>query len=297
LRYRPFGRSGQAISAVTLALEESVVRLPEQADLISAALNQGINAYEARHDQMESLKAIAQALAGVDRKLVIVGLRIVAGQRLITRQSLIDVLQTALKLSGLGWIDYLLIEDPAPGELTEDCLQVLEAARSARRLRLAGVGGNSPTVDQLIGSGRIQLLALSYNLRSGWLERNRINLATAAELIILGHDYYPRVVQRAGVIVEEVEPVKKSGLFGLSLGKPKSMGLERTGPYAFLERVNGWTAHEVCLNFALTEPALASVRVTAADEEVLEGLAASVERELPSGLTAQIELARVAELS
>ena len=64
------------------------------------------------------------------------------------------------------------------------------------------------------------------------------------------------------------------------------------GTYAFLENTPGWKADEICLAYALTEPCLASVQVRPSSLVELERLAAVVERDMPPGLAAQIEMAR-----
>ena len=64
--------------------------------------------------------------------------------------------------------------------------------------------------------------------------------------------------------------------------------------YDFLHATPGWTAEQLTLAYALTEPALASVVVETADRRNLEVVAAAVERELPSAAAAQIEIARIA---
>lgn len=78
MRYRSFGRSGQAISTLILALEDDRLRPTEMVDLVLAGLENGINAYEARADNPPAMHAIGQAVAALDRKMVIIGLRVPA---------------------------------------------------------------------------------------------------------------------------------------------------------------------------------------------------------------------------
>ena len=52
----------------------------------------------------------------------------------------------------------------------------------------------------------------------------------------------------------------------------------------------------MCLSYALNEPSVSAARVFALDLETLKGLVEVTERELPNGLSAQIELARVSDL-
>nr|QQZ51465.1 hypothetical protein JKL49_10895 [Phenylobacterium glaciei] len=68
--------------------------------------------------------------------------------------------------------------------------------------------------------------------------------------------------------------------------------LAGAGTYAFLHHTHGWTAEEVCLAYALTEPAFASVQVEQFRAESIERLALITDKDLPTGVAAQIEMAR-----
>jgi len=301
LRYRSFGRSGQAISALSLALDDDHLRPAEMVNLVAGAMDHGINAFEARCDNIPAIHAIGQAVAGLDRKLVIVGLRIPPAsrgkERNLSRDAIIKILQDALRQTGLRWIDYLLVEDPEPDEISPSFHMTVEAARQAKRLRYAGVAGDADSIDALLEAGRIHIYSARFNLRSGWQTRNRLKVAMHSGVISLGYDYHPRVVKESGVLRDEMaEAPRRAGILGWAT-RPRIVDVERTGPYAFLDQIRGWTADQVCLAYALTEPALASVRIDAADIGAITHLADIVEREMPNGLPAQIELARVADLS
>ena len=64
--------------------------------------------------------------------------------------------------------------------------------------------------------------------------------------------------------------------------------------YAFLDHTYSWTGQQITLAYALTEPGLASVMVQPETPALLESLSEAVERELPAGVAAQIEIARFA---
>jgi hypothetical protein len=71
--------------------------------------------------------------------------------------------------------------------------------------------------------------------------------------------------------------------------------LAGAGTYAFLNRTRNWTPEEICLAHALTEPSLASVQVSAERVDRIEALAAIPDKELPPGVSAQIEMARFSD--
>ena len=68
--------------------------------------------------------------------------------------------------------------------------------------------------------------------------------------------------------------------------------LAGAGTYRFLDTTPGWTAEQLCLGYALTEPSLATVQVEVEDPEHLASLAEITERDLPAAVAAQIEMAR-----
>jgi hypothetical protein len=62
--------------------------------------------------------------------------------------------------------------------------------------------------------------------------------------------------------------------------------------YEFMKRTPGWTAEQICLAYSLTEPSIATMQTTTTDLALLAELTEAVERDLPSWLPAQIEMAR-----
>ena len=77
-----------------------------------------------------------------------------------------------------------------------------------------------------------------------------------------------------------------------SLWRRRTDPLDDVGGYEFLHNTRGWSGEEICLGYALTEPSLATVQVITTKRDKLEALAAVVERDLPTGCAAQIEMAR-----
>ncbi|MFT6427826.1 MAG: aryl-alcohol dehydrogenase-like predicted oxidoreductase, partial [Brevundimonas sp.] len=63
--------------------------------------------------------------------------------------------------------------------------------------------------------------------------------------------------------------------------------------FGFLYRTHNWTAEAICLSYVLTDPSVSSVIVNPTDTDRLATLAAAPERDMPPGLAAQIEMARV----
>jgi hypothetical protein len=90
-------------------------------------------------------------------------------------------------------------------------------------------------------------------------------------------------------LIETAEAKVKPGWFK----RPKP--LAGAGTYAFLATTHGWTAEQICLSYTLTEPAVATVQMPIASRKHLATLAAVTDKDLPSAVSAQIEMARFSE--
>jgi aryl-alcohol dehydrogenase-like predicted oxidoreductase len=294
MRYRPFGLDGRSISALTLAVDEEPRRPAERLNLTFAALEHGINAFELRGARlMESAAGLGSALAAVPREAVVVSLRLPPdprhGSRPFSAEWVIHAVERTIHASGLEQLDLLILDAPTREALDTEARDAAESARQAGRVRMIGVAGHTAALDDALRWRDLDVLVAPYNLRSGWPERNRLAAAGARGLVVLGAGAYPPLPTdtpgEAGG-----EPPKR-GLFGV---KRRPAPLEKADGYAFLTRTRGWTPAELCLAYALTEPGLASVIVQTHDPKQLAGLAATPERDLPSGVPAQIEMARFA---
>ena len=81
MRYRPFGQTGQAVSALTLSLgQRDIARGPAAGrELVYGALEAGINSYSLETADPVLAEVLGQALQHVDRKLVQISLTLGAG--------------------------------------------------------------------------------------------------------------------------------------------------------------------------------------------------------------------------
>ncbi len=123
------------------------------------------------------------------------------------------------------------------------------------------------------------------NMLSGWRDRRRIKAAGERNMSIIGYDFYPQAML---AVAEAAKP--KRGL--LSWGKK---GSAEPRPYSFLHTTTDWSAEEICLAYVLTEPALATVQVAPLDIDHIQALAQVPDRDLPAGISAQIEMSRFGE--
>ncbi|MDO1558193.1 aldo/keto reductase [Brevundimonas sp. 2R-24] len=299
MRYRPLGRSGSAISAVTLTLDERLtLRGPEAGrDLVYAALEQGVNAFHMASPDPVVAELLGQALSSVDRRLVVVSCALGEvrergkAMRDFSAPALTGCIDRVLAVSGLGQLDMAVLNDPSEVELAQTTLEALKAQRAAGRVAMLGVMGESPAMDAYVSTGAFDVLFTPLHVNSSWRIKHRMRMALERDMAVLAYGWYP----------EELRPVKKGapaaptkrGLFGLGAKAQPVEPEQDFGPFAFLHRTNGWSAEDLCLAYALTEPAVSSALATADDAARIEAMAAVPEREIPPAVPAQIEMARV----
>ena len=301
MRYRPFGAAGTSISTVTLSLGmDAISRGPDAAaELIYAALEAGINSYRLENSDPVLAEVVGQALASVDRKLLVVSLtlgrrdgRHSEAGRDFSAESMTHAIDRALHVSGLGWIDLALLERPGELELQTSSLNALKALRATGRLRYLGVFGDDEVMDAYVSTGAFDVLATPSNVNSPWRIRTRIRAAQEQDMAILAYDYYPEALSSLKKAETLHQP--KRGFFGLGGGgRKKDDPLAGAGTFAFLHQTPHWDAESICLAHVMNDPAIASVLIQARDIPRLEALAAIPDRDMPPGLSAQIEMARV----
>ena len=304
MRYRPFGASGGAVSSLTLSLgPDALGRGIEAAnDLIYGALEAGINSYRLETADPVLAEVVGQALANVERKLLHVSLQLGTGDgrkgsaRDFSAEGLTGAIDRCLHVSGLGWFDLALLEEPGEHELAQESLSALKALRATERVRYLGVAGDGEVMDAYVSTGAFDVLATPFHVNVDWRVRSRMRAAREQDMVILAYDYFPEALNTEKKAATVHQPVKK-GLFGFGSAKPdrpKDDPLAGAGTFAFLHRTPNWTAEAICLAHAMTDPTVASVLVRAETHERLAILAAVPERDMPPGLSAQIEMARVA---
>lgn len=285
MRYRPFGSAGVAVSAITLRLEdEPRLRGADWRKLIFAALESGINSFEIDGVSSALIEGAAEAFSTVERRLLFIGWRLRGSlDRALKAQAVHDMIDQALDRTGLGHLDLATLDDPDANAFPAETLEQLKALRGARLIRLLSVAGAGDKFDAYVASGQFEAMTTPFNLASGWVERNRVRSAVGREMAVIGLDYWPETLREAH---------RASFLPKPSLWRRKTDPLADVGGYDFLRNTPGWNAQQICLAYALTEPSLASVQVTANSPAEIEALAAITERDLPTGCAAQIEMAR-----
>jgi len=275
MRYRSFGDRSATMSALTLRLDDSRQKgsANDWRDFVFAALEAGVNSFEIGCPSPRMLNGVAEAFAAVERRLFLVTWRTsLSGGALEIRHRVRDLTQSL----GLEQLDLLILDLDAPLQ-DPDLMSDLRQTRAARWLAVAGPAG---ILDESIIGGQFDGLALPLDPQGSWNERNRIRAAGARGMGVIALE----VSLEFGV---STETGAKPGLLRRLTGR----GAQPPQP-AFRVDVPGWTEQQVAISHALTDPCISSVVVQTNCIPTLEGLAWSVERDLPAGAQAQIEMAR-----
>jgi aryl-alcohol dehydrogenase-like predicted oxidoreductase len=283
LRYRPFGATGIAVSALTLRLADSSrLRASDWRALVFTALENGVNSFQIDGDAPEMLQGAREAFASVERRLLFLTWRVRQDPNQLGQQTLDSLRRWAYEGLGLDYLDLVLINDPQSPSLPMSFEAGLQTLWSARALGGLGIASRGDIHPGLLANGLVTAVSSPYNLSSGWAERHRIRQASQNNFAVIGEDFWPQALRElAGQAPRRP-----------SFWQRRTDPLADVGGYEFLSKTPGWSGEDICLGYALTEPSLATVRITADTRQEVERLAEVVERDLPTGVCAQIEMAR-----
>lgn len=288
MRYRPLGGQGTVVSSVSLRLRSDELTPSEAVARIHAAVEHGVNTFDVPGDDPELLLAVGEALASIDRDLLVLVIRI-GGGRDFSAKVLQGQIVDSLRRMRVSRLDAVVLDDPAGDELSAEALEMLRAARASGRVRMLGVAGVDEAIDAYISNGAFDLLVLPFNLTTGWRERRRLLEASKRDMAVIGYDPWPQAFRG-----KRAAPAKGS-LLSRAFRREPADPLAGAGTYAFLDTTPNWTSEQICLAYALTDLKIATVQIEPESEEHLADLTAVADREMPSGLSAQVEMARFAE--
>ena len=297
MRYRPFGASGKAVSAISLLLREAPNMSTPAAwrTLVFTAMECGINSFEVTAGSEVLALGVGEALGAVERRLIFLGWRLRgAPAGVITARDIADSVRTALQKTRAGYLDVLMMDDAAIETLTPDAHHYLGELKSSGVCLQIGVAGEGPAIERCIASPVFDVLVTSFNLVSDWQARRRIREASEANMTLIGCDPFPTGLHATPAIRAEAERPMRRGLLGGRRVDPLQASV---GAYGFLEDTPGWTQEELCLAYALTEPAFASIQLEAWRAKSIEQMATVPDRDLPTGVAAQIEMARFGQIA
>lgn len=283
MRYRPFGASGMAVSALTLRLADSSrLRANDWRALVFTALENGINSFQIEGDSPDMLKGAGEAFSSIERHLLFLTWRVRGDAAALGQQTVDTMLTAAFDGLGLDYLDMVLVNDPLAPILPPAFDAALRKLHENDAIKGLGIASRGDIDPRLMNDEMVTAISSPFNLSSGWAERHRIRHAVNHDFAVIGEDFWPQALREGG----EIAPPKPS------LWRRRSDPLADVGGYEFLHSTMGWSGEEICLGYALTEPSLSTVRITADTRADVERLADVVERDMPNGVCAQIEMAR-----
>jgi aryl-alcohol dehydrogenase-like predicted oxidoreductase len=282
MRYRPFNRAGLATSAITLTLDTSPISPAKRMDLVFAALEAGINSFELDGPCPDWHAVLSAAIEAAGRNVLVLTLRVPSSKDAGAMGALRAQVGGCLQEIGAARFDVVLFDDDgasSPADVAE-----LQALRAEGLAGMVGVtcGRGGPSLDMM--NAGYDVLASPFGLQADAGMRKRLRTVVERNITLIGYDFY----DIGGPPASAAGAPKGLG----RLFKRAPVAAVDTDAYEFLRRTPSWTAEEIALAYALTEPSLATIRVQTTDLATLDGLARAVERELPAGAAAQIEMAR-----
>jgi aryl-alcohol dehydrogenase-like predicted oxidoreductase len=278
MRYRPFGRTGIAVSALSLALDGEADRR-KAADwlaIIHSALEHGVNAFEIARPSPALLSGLAEGTAAVRRALLFVALR---ADPNMNGRKLDGWVSEVIAASGLGEIDLFTIDAGSPE--FEEALVAGLRLKDLNLVRRLGVAGSGEQLLDHVDDPLFDALVMPFGFTSGWRDRNLVRTALERQMGVMSYDPYPEALNET---IKEEKKQAKPGWF------KRAEPLATAGSHAFLHATPGWTAEQICMAHALTEPAITTVQMPVKGVDHLAGLAEVPERNLPAQISAQIEM-------
>jgi aryl-alcohol dehydrogenase-like predicted oxidoreductase len=278
MRYRPFGRTGIAVSALSLVLDGEGGRrkASDWLAIIHGALEHGVNAFEITRPSPVLLSGLSDGIAAVRRALLFVSLRVDPNMR---GRQIDGWVSEVIAAGGLGEIDLLTIDADSPE--FEEALVAGLRLKDLNLVRRLGIAGSGEQLLDHVEDPLFDALVMPFGFTSGWRDRNLVRTALERQMGVMSYDPYPESLNE---VVKDEKKQAKTGWF------KRVEPLATSGSHAFLQSTPGWTAEQICMAHALTEPAITTVQMPVKDLDHLAGLAAVPERNLPAQISAQIEM-------
>src|SRR5580658_3137500 len=160
MRYRPFARTGIAVSTLSLRLNGADDKRASShwRDLVHAGFEEGINAFELANPTPALLSGFAEGIAAVKRSLLFIGLRLdpaVEGQRL---EAWVDA---AVQAAGIGDLNALFAD--AGATRADGVLSAMQRLRESDLARVIGVAGSGDLLQGDIDSGFLDAVIAPFN--------------------------------------------------------------------------------------------------------------------------------------
>ena len=159
----------------------------------------------------------------------------------------------------------------------------MQRLKDRKLVKNLAAAGTEEQLEPFVAEGFFDAIITPFSLLSAWRDRHLIRTALERQMGVIVCDPCP---EQLAPLVEQARAHARPGFFR------RLHPLAGAGSYAFLASTPGWSAEQICIAYALTEPAVASVQMEATGRKHLTQLAEATARDLPAAVSAQIEMAR-----
>ncbi len=264
--------------------------------IMQRAIELGINAIDTAPAYADSEATVGSAIRDIRQPLVITTK--LGGRPLPfdpqSKPSLRESVDESLRLLGRECIDVLMIHEPDRPQqyswwsgydpLSGSVLEVVEQLKSAGKVRYAGLAGTTVTeMTTLVESDRFDVLLTAFNYNALYREAKHSLIPAAVERdigIVLGS------ALGQGFLVRRADDEVRSRPIWLAKARQQQL----LAYYELLDQ-SGISAVELCLRFAATDPAIATIPIGCKTTQQLEASVAAVSKgALPQDVAERLEV-------
>ncbi len=295
---RILGRTGLETSVLSvggLYTSSLAGGVDETQRILRRAVELGVNAIDTAPAYADSEKTVGQAIKGVDSPLIVTT-KLGGRPQPFDPQDIAGLrssVDESLRLLGRDHIDVLMIHEPdrplqypwwgSYEPLSGPALELIDELKSAGKVRFSGLAGTTVTeLTSLIASDRFDVVLTAFNYNVLFREAAATVFPAAVEHrmgVVLGSALGQGFLTRRAD--EEV------------LSKPiwlaASRRLQLLEYYELLDQ-SGMPAHELCLRFAIGNPAVSTIPIGCKTVDHLEASVAAVEKgPLPEDILSRLD--------
>ena len=213
LVYRTLGKTGLKVTSVGFGC-----MITSDASVIERAADAGINYFDtARVYQGGNNERMVGAALKNHREQVVLSTKTGANDK----AGALAHLDTSLKELGTDFVDiWYLHGKQSAGQLTDDLLDAQQTAKTAGKIRFAGVSlhsGHSEVIPAAIQSGKIDVILISYNFTMGKSVDELIAKAKAAGLGVVAMKVMAGGFRRAKPGSSDADILKRPGAMAAAL--------------------------------------------------------------------------------
>lgn len=295
---RRLGRTDLEISVLSIGgLYTSSLAggVTETERIMRGALERGINAIDTAPAYADSEKTVGQAISGIDAPLIVTT-KLGGRPQPFDPQDIDGLRQSvdeSLRLLGRDHIDILMVHEPDRPQqyawwteydpLAGPALELMDELKAAGKIRYTGLAGTTVTeMTSLLGSDRFDVVLTAFNYNVLFREAAESVIPTAVEHdmgIVLGSAF------GQGFLTRRADDEVRSKPIWLAESRQRQL----LAYYDLLDQ-SGMPAFEMCLRFALSNPAVSTIPIGCKTAGHIESSVAAAEKgPLPEDIVRRLD--------